>query len=109
MFDQLFARQAVVARHRSAQYAAERERYLRPLRSQHYGLTSIRRAAHDLLAIVIQTDLASRRCVTVGVIREATRRRRSLHRGCCWQRSSEHIRQSLRRTATAWMSFLGKL
>src|SRR6266403_504028 len=108
MFDQLFARQAAVARHRSAQYAAERERYLRHLASQHYALTSIRRAAHDLLAIVIQTDLASRRRVTVGVIREATRRRRSLHRGC-WQRSSEHIRQSLRRTATAWMSFLGKL
>lgn len=63
---------------------------------------------HDLLAIVLQTDLACRRNVTVGAIREATRRRRSLHRGCR-QRSSKHIRESLRRTATAWMAFLGKL
>lgn len=108
MFDQLFARQAAVAQHRSAPYAAERERYLRHLATQHYALTSVRRAAHDLLAIVLQTDLACRRHVTVGVIQEATRRRRSLHRGCR-RRSSKHIRESLRRTATAWMAFLGKL
>jgi site-specific recombinase XerD len=108
MFDQLFASQAAVARHRSARYAAERERYLRHLASQHYAPTSVRRAAHDLLAIVLQTDLLSRRHVTAGVIEEATCRRRSLHRGCR-QRSSKHIRESLRRTATAWMAFLGKL
>jgi integrase/recombinase XerD len=52
MFDQLFARQAAVARHRSAPYAAERERFLRYLATRHYSLTSRRRAAHDLLAIV---------------------------------------------------------
>ncbi|MGB8694545.1 MAG: tyrosine-type recombinase/integrase [Steroidobacteraceae bacterium] len=107
MFDQLFARQAAVARHRSAPYAAERERYLRHLAMRHYSLTSRRRAAHDLLAIVLQTDLPCRRHVTVSAIREATRQRRSLHQGSR-QRSSEHIRASLRRTATAWMAFLGK-
>lgn len=108
MFEQLFARQAAVVRHRSARYASERERYLRHLAGQHYALTYVRRAAHELLAIVLQTDLLSRRHVNAGVIAEATRRRHSLHRGC-WQRSSKHIRASLRRTATAWMAFLGKL
>jgi site-specific recombinase XerD len=108
MFDQLFARQAAVVRHRSAQYAPERERYLRHLAGQHYALTSVRRAAHDLLAIVLQTDLLSRRRVTADVIAEATRRRHSLHRGR-QRRPSKHIRESLRRTATAWMAFLGKL
>ena len=108
MFDQLFARQAAVARHRSARYAAEREQYLRHLATQNYSLTYVRRAAHDLLAIVLQTSLAFRRHVTVGMIQEATRCRRSLHRGCR-RRPSKHIRESLRRTATAWMAFLGKL
>jgi hypothetical protein len=108
MFDQLFARQAAVVRHQSARYAAERERFLRHLATQHYSLTSVRRAAHDLLAIVLQTDLLRRQRVSIGMIQEATRRRRSLHRGCR-QRPSKHIRESLRRTATAWMAFLGKL
>jgi len=36
MFDQLFARQAAVARHRWAPDAAERERYLRHLWAQRY-------------------------------------------------------------------------
>src|SRR5450755_289322 len=108
MFEQLFARPAAVARHRSARFAAERERFLRHLVSQHYALTSLRCAAHDLLAIVLQTDLADRRQMTGEEIREATRRRRSLHRGCR-QRSSDYIRESLRRTATAWMAFLGRL
>jgi integrase/recombinase XerD len=108
MFDQLFARQAAVVRHRSARFAAERERFLRHLSSQHYAPTSVRRAAHDLLAIVLQTDLLRRRRVTLEVVREATRHRSSLHRGCR-RRSGEHIRESLRRTATKWMAFLGKL
>jgi integrase/recombinase XerD len=108
MFEQLFARPAAVARHRSARFAAERERFLRHLSSQHYALTSLRCAAHDLLAIVLQTDLADRRQVTGEEIREATRHRRSLHLGCR-QRSSDYIRQSLRRTATAWIAFLGRL
>jgi len=108
MFDQLFTQPAAVARHRAARYSAERERYLRHLASQHYALTSVRRAAHDLLAIVLQTDLLRRRRVTAEVIQEATRHRSSLRRGCR-RRSSEHIRQSLRRTATTWMAFLGKL
>lgn len=107
MFEQLFTQQAA-ARHRSARYAAERERYLRHLTMQHYSVTSVRRAAHDLLAIVLQTDLACRQHVTIGEIQEATRRRRSLHQGCK-QRSSKYVREDLRRTATAWMSFLGKL
>jgi site-specific recombinase XerC len=108
MFDQLFARQAAVARHRSAPYVAERERYLRHLAMLHYSLTSQRRAAHDLLAIVLQTDLAGRRRVTGKAVREANRHRSSLHRGCR-RRCSEHARESLRRTATAWMVFLGRL
>jgi site-specific recombinase XerD len=108
MFDQLFARQAAVVRHRSARYAAERERFLQHLASQHYALTSIRRAAHDVLAVVLQTDLLRRRRVTAAMIQEATRGRRSLHRGSR-QRPSRHIRESLRRTATAWMAFLGRL
>lgn len=108
MFEQLFSRQSAVARHRSARYAAERERYLRYCASQHYALTSVRRIAHDLLAIALQTDLLDRRRVTVAVIQKATRRRRSLHRGRR-RRSSEHIRKSLGRTASAWMEFLGKL
>lgn len=108
MFDQLFARPAAVAHHRSARYAAERERFLRHLVTRHYSPTSVRRAAHDLLAIVLQTDIACRQHVTVGEIEEAARHRRSLHRGCC-RRTSKHIRESLRRTATAWMAFLGKL
>jgi site-specific recombinase XerD len=108
MFDQLFARPAAIVRHRSVRYAAERERYLRHLASQHYAPTSVRRAAHDLIAIVLQTDLLRRRRVTAELILEATRHRTSLHRGCR-RRSSEHIRQSLRRTATKWMAFLGKL
>lgn len=107
MFDQLFARQAAVARHRSAPHAAERERFLRYLAMRHYSLTSQRRAAHDLLAIVLQTDLAGQRRVTVDMVREATLHRSSLHRGCR-RGSSKHVRESLRRTATAWMAFLGK-
>lgn len=108
MFNQLFALQAAVARHQAAPYFAERERYLRYLSSQHYSSTSVRRAAHDLLAIVLQTDLLRRRRVTAAVIREATRRRVSLHPGRR-RRSSVHIRKCLRRTATAWMDFLGRL
>src|SRR6266853_226235 len=108
MFDQLFTRQTAIARHQAAPCSEDRERYLRHLSSPHYALTSLRRAAHNLLAIVLQTDLAGRRQVTGEVIRRATRRRRSLHRGCR-RRSSKHIRESLRRTATAWMAFLGKL
>jgi site-specific recombinase XerD len=108
MFDQLFARQAAVARHQTARFAAERERFLQHLSSQHYAPTYVRRAAHDLLAIVLQTDLLRQRRVTAEVIREATWHRMSLHRGCR-RRSSEHARESLRRTATAWMAFLGKL
>lgn len=107
MFDQLFARRAAVARHQAAPYCAERERYLRYLSDQHYAQTSVRRAAHDLLAIVLQTDFLPRRRVTAEMIREATRRRVSLHQGPR-QRSSPHIRESLRRTATAWLGFLGK-
>lgn len=108
MFNQLFARPAAVARHRAARYSTERERYLRHLASQHYAPTSVRRAAHDLLAIVLQTDLLRRRRVTAALIREATERRSSLRYGC-QQRSSVHVRESLRRTASAWMAFLGKL
>src|SRR6266446_5166152 len=87
MFDQLFTRQTAISRHQAAPCSEERERYLRHLSSQHYALTSLRRTAHNLLAIVLQTDLAGRRQVTGEVIRRAT----------------------LRRTATAWMAFLGKL
>lgn len=108
MFDQLFTQQAAIARHRSARCAGERERYLRYLATQNYSLTSLRSAAHDLLAIVLQTDLACREHVTMHLIREVMCRRRSLHPGCR-RRSSVYKRESLRRTATAWMTFLGKL
>ena len=67
MFDQLFTRQAAVVRHRSAPYAADRERYLQHLANQHYALTSVRQTAHDLRAIVLQTDLLCRRRVTAGM------------------------------------------
>lgn len=108
MFDQLFARPEAVARHQAAPYSAEREQYLRYLASQHYAPTSVRRAAHELLAIVLQTDLLRRSRVTAAMIREATRRRSSLHLGCR-RRSSGHIQECLRRTATGWMAFLGRL
>src|SRR5262245_15105837 len=108
MFEQLFTRQTAVARHRSAPYAAERERYLRYLATQHYSRGYLRIVAHDLLAIVLQSNLACRRHVTFDLIREVMRRRRSLHPGCR-RRSSWYQQQSLRRTATAWMAFLGKL
>jgi integrase/recombinase XerD len=108
MFDQLFTRQAAITRHRSAPHAADRERYLRHLSAQHYTLTSLRRVAHDLLALVLQTDLVCRRYVRVAAIRDAVRCRRSLRRGCR-RRSSIHTRESLRRTATRWLDFLGRL
>jgi site-specific recombinase XerD len=108
MFDQLFTRQTTIARHRTAPYSAERERYLQHLSSQHYSRTSLERTAHGLLAIVLQTDLACRRFVSGCDIREAVRSRRSLRQGR-HKRSSVHTREDLRRTATAWLGFLGKM
>jgi|SRR5579883_1858420 len=108
MFEQLFTQDWAVTQHRLAPHAGDRERYLRHLRDQHYTRSSLRGAARDLLALVLQTDLAGRDHVHVSDIREAVHRRRSLRRGPR-RRCSIYTRESLRHTATAWFAFLGRL
>jgi integrase/recombinase XerD len=108
MFDRLFTQAWAIARHRSAPRVADRERYLQHLSDQHYTQASLRKTAYDLLALVLQTDLAGRRQVRDSAIRDAIRSRRSLRRGSR-KRSSIHTRESLRRTAIAWLGFIGSL
>jgi site-specific recombinase XerD len=112
MFDRLFTRPAVIARHRNGPHAADRERFLVQCQAEGYSLSMLRKIAWQLL-VVVSTIGPRRRTLSVGEIAFAAARPIHVFR----HRSAEgagadspaQSRQLFVSVATKWMGFLGKL
>jgi len=109
VFDRLFKRQAVVARHGNAPHASDRERFLKQCMDEGYSRSMLRKFAWQLLVIASTVDLR-RRTVTVGEIaRAASQSMRVIrHRNACGT-SSPNTQQLFVSVATKWLGFLGRL
>ena len=109
MFDRLFSRQAVVARHRNAPHATDRERFLTQCMDEGYSLAMLRKIAWQLLVIASTVDLR-RRTFTVGEIAHAASRPIRVIRHLDTSGASPPDTQKLFvSVATKWLCFLGKL
>lgn len=109
MFDSLFSRQAVVARHLNSPHASERARFLVQCMDEGYARSMLRKMAWQLLVIATTVDLR-RRTVSVGEIAHAARRptRVIRHRDASGA-SPPGTQQLFVSVATKWLRFLGRL
>ena len=109
MFDQLFTRPAVIARHRNGPHASARERFLVHCMAEGYAQSMLRKIAWQLLVVATTIDL--RRTVSVGEIAFAAARpiRFIRHRNAQGEDSSPQTRQLFVSVATKWLGFLGRL
>ena len=109
MFDRLFTRQAVAARHRNAPHASDRERFLVHCMDVGYSRSMLRKIAWQLLVIASTVDLRCR-TVTVGEIsRAASRPTRVIRHRDASRASPPDTQQLFVSVATKWLGFLGRL
>ena len=109
MFDSLFTRQAVVARHLNAPHASDRAQFLVQCMDEGYSRSMLRKISWQLLVIATTIDL--RDCtVSVGEIARAARRpiRVNRHRDTSGA-SPPGTQQLFVSVATKWLRFLGRL
>ena len=109
MFDRLFTRQAVVARHRNAPHAADRERFLVHCMEVGYSRSMLCKIAWQLQVISSTIDLR-RHSVTAGEIaRAASRPSRVVRHRDSPRASPPDTQQLFVSVATKWLDFLGRL
>jgi integrase/recombinase XerD len=109
MFDQLFQRSCILARHQSGPMAEERRRYLTQLSAQGSALQSLRDAARHLLLMAQALRLADRPGERIG-------RAEIDHQATAWcQRRLDRRQKNWRSRpriiwhATQWLRFLDRL
>lgn len=110
MFDRLFSRPTVIARHHNGPHASSRERFLAQCSEDGYSLSMLRKIAWQLLVVASTIDLR-RRTVSVGEIaRAATQPVRFIrHRTSDGADSPHHTQQLFVSVATKWLDSLGRL
>lgn len=109
MFDHLFERDHVIAKHYNGPLATERENFLRHLEARKYARRVIRETAITLMVVVRRMGVVSPRKITWAEIETAaqswaksqTLRKRS--------RSIYYPKRMFRRIAIRWFQFLGWL
>lgn len=110
MFDCLFTRPAVIARHRAGPHASARERFLVQCMDEGYSLSMLRKMAWQLLVVASTIDL--RRCTfsAAEIAHAAIRPIRLIrHRSADGADSPHQTRQLFVSVAKKWLSFLGRL
>lgn len=109
MFEDLFTYPKVLARHRMAPAAADRERYLAHCADQGIARVTLARIAQELLVVAERLDVTAGKLITPQEV-EAAAQNWARHQ----QRrqrigSGKWSRQLFIQIATAWLSFLGYL
>jgi integrase/recombinase XerD len=107
MFETLFARPPIIARHLNAPYREERERYLRHCQQQGYTLSSMLLMARELLWIaqklVIRPDLG----VTIEDVKAAANDWKTREHFCGQKLDYRYTRTRFIQVARTWLRFLG--
>lgn len=115
MFERLFTRRSVLARHRDGPLAQERLAYLAHLADQGSSLITLQRPAQHLVAVADYLRLAERPDEIIRHeeierqasrwARRARRRARKLHK----RKGGSTLKQVFLWRATNWISFMGRL
>lgn len=108
MFDYLFKRQAVIARHADAPHASDRERFLRQCMDEGYSNAMVRKIAWQLLVISSTVDLRRRSVSVSDLARVASRPIRIARHRDPSGASPRGTQQLFISVATKWLSFLGR-
>ncbi len=110
MFDQLFKRPAVIARHAHAPYAEDRVRYLSHCRDRGDARQTLLLKAEELLWIARRLKATADRCVTVHDLQAiAGASWRDRERTCGRKLRLPRVRGDFVRVARAWLAYLGRL
>jgi len=109
MFDKLFKRPSTIARHLNAPLASERASFLSQCAEDGAAPDTLVRIARELVVVVRELDLASGHLVTPAAVDSAAehwaKQQKRRHRAHTLRWS----RMLFRQTATAWLSYLGRL
>jgi integrase/recombinase XerD len=109
MFDKLFKRPSTIARHLNAPLASERASFLSRCAEDGAAPDTLVRIARELVVVVRELDLASGHLVTPAALDAAAehwaKQQKRRHRAHTLRWS----RMLFRQTATAWLSYLGRL
>ena len=108
MFEQLFQRALTIARHKTAPYALERERYLEHYAKQGYSYSLLRQLSGMLLRIVHELKDCPDLKVSEEQIQAATQRAARRPRGFPKIRKVREFRKIFARETKRWLRFLGR-
>lgn len=109
MFDKLFQRQSIIARHRSAPYASERERYLLHCARRGDSHATLLLKARELLWIARKLHAGRGLRITSEQLRAAARGWGARERACGRKMSHRWARRRFVDVAAAWLRYLGHL
>ena len=109
MFDCLFSRQAVVARHRNAPHATDRECFLTQCMDEGYSLSMLRKISWQLLVIASTVDLRNRTLTVDEIAHAASRPIRVIRHRDASGASPPDTQKLFVNVATKWLCFLGRL
>ena len=109
MFDRLFSRQAVVARHRNAPHATDRECFLTQCMDEGYSLSMLRKIAWQLLVIASTVDLRNRTLTVDEIAHAASRPIRVIRHRDASGASPSDTQKLFVNVATKWLGYLGRL
>lgn len=107
MFDTLFSRPSIIARHINAPYREERERYLRHREQQGYTLSSLLLMARELLWISQKLVIHPESGVTIEEVRAAANGWKKREQFCGQKLNCRYTRTRFIQVARSWLRFLG--
>jgi integrase/recombinase XerD len=109
MFEQLFTYPRVLARHQTAPFAAERERYLQHCADRGMARDTLLYFANELRVIAGRLDVAAGKAITQEQIRKAADSWARHQRRCCHSSQLRWSRERFIHVATGWLRFLNRL
>jgi site-specific recombinase XerD len=107
MFDHLYTKPAVIARHQDAPYREERERYLRHCEQQGFSILTLLLLAKELLWIARKLRICPEQAVTLQQVNAVAQD--WSERECSWGRkiNAQYTRLRFVQVARTWLRFLG--
>jgi site-specific recombinase XerD len=107
MFEKLFKRPAVLARHRDAPYAEERERYLSYCSKEGFTHETLLLMARELLWVARKLRISAESKLTLEQVQAAARGWAQRERGCGQRLNTKWTRIRFVQVARSWLRFLG--
>jgi integrase/recombinase XerD len=109
MFEQLFRRSSVVARHESAPYADERRRYLSECARRGDSRSTLALKAEDLFWVARKLSVYPKLRVTIQQVRAVAHDWRDRERACGRSLNTRFTRERFVHTARIWLRYLDYL